>query len=88
MALDHTFINELSRMTFGAAYSALTIVKLKELKVPFPHIDTQRQIVSRIENEQALVNANKELITIFEGKIKERIAKVWGETAPNSLKGA
>ena len=32
-----------------------------------------------IAKEQELVNANKELITIFEQKIKDRIAKVWGE---------
>jgi hypothetical protein len=41
-------------------------------------IETQRQIVAQIEKEQALVNANKQLIEIFEQKIKDRIAKVWG----------
>lgn len=78
MALDHTFIDELSRMTFGAAYKALTIVKLKEMKIPLPPIESQQQIVSQIEQEQALVNANKQLITLFEQKIKDRITKVWG----------
>ncbi|MBC7747918.1 MAG: hypothetical protein H7Z76_04940, partial [Methylotenera sp.] len=28
--------------------------------------------------EQQLVNANKELMNIYEQKIKDRIAKVWG----------
>ena len=78
MALDHTFIFELSRMTFGAAYKALTIIKLKEMKIPIPPIETQKQIVAQIEKEQVLVNANKQLIEIFEQKIKDRIAKVWG----------
>ena len=32
-----------------------------------------------IAKEQKLVNANKELITIFEQKIKEKINSVWGE---------
>ena len=31
-----------------------------------------------------LVNANKKLIKIFEQKIKNRIAKVWGTSAPLS----
>jgi DNA replication initiation complex subunit (GINS family) len=44
----------------------------------FHKIETQRQIVAQIEKEQALVNANKQLIEIFEQKIKDRIAKVWG----------
>lgn len=36
-------------------------------------------IVEQIEKEQSLVNANKELIEIFEKKIKNKIGKVWGE---------
>ena len=48
---------------------------LKTYKVP---IEEQTQIVQRIEQEQALVNANKQLITIFEQKIKDKINAVWG----------
>ena len=47
-------------------------------KIPLPPLETQKQIVAQIEKEQQLVNANKELIKIFEQKIKDRIAKVWG----------
>lgn len=54
----------------------------KNLNIPLPNIETQRQIVAQIEKEQALVNANKELIQIFEQKIRERIAKVWGGSTP------
>ena len=52
---------------------------IKSTLIPLPAIDIQRQIVSRIEKEQELVNANKQLIELFEQKIKDRIAKVWGE---------
>jgi type I restriction enzyme M protein len=52
---------------------------VKSTLIPLPDIKTQHQIVSRIEKEQELVNANKQLIEIFEQKIKDRIAKVWGE---------
>ena len=47
--------------------------------IPLPDIQTQLQIVAQIEKEQELVNASKQLIEIFEQKIKDRIAKVWGE---------
>lgn len=49
-------------------------------RIPVPNIPpkTQRQIVAQIEKEQALVDANKQLIEIFEQKIKDRIARVWG----------
>lgn len=51
---------------------------VKSSLIPLPDIKTQGQIVAQIEKEQALVNANKQLIEIFEQKIKDRIAKVWG----------
>lgn len=41
---------------------------------PPPHTE----IVARIEEEQKLVDANKKVIEIFERKIKEKIAEVWG----------
>ncbi|MFA6598366.1 MAG: N-6 DNA methylase [Ignavibacteriaceae bacterium] len=53
--------------------------ELKILPIPLPPIEKQKAIIERIEAEQKLVNANKELITIFEQKIKEKIASVWGE---------
>lgn len=39
---------------------------------------SRTEIVARIEEEQKLVDANKKLIELFEGKIKEKIAEVWG----------
>ncbi|MFQ5419578.1 MAG: N-6 DNA methylase [Anaerolineae bacterium] len=51
---------------------------LKTLEIPLPDSDTQNQIVAEIEQEQALVQANRQLITRFEQKIKERIGRVWG----------
>ena len=47
--------------------------------VPVPPIETQKAIVAEIENEQALVAANRELITRFEKKIQATLARVWGE---------
>ena len=53
-------------------------MKLKQLEIPIPDIETQRLIVAQIEKEQALINANKQLIEIFEQKIKTKIGQVWG----------
>ena len=43
---------------------------IKSMLVPLPPLETQRQIVTQIEKEQTLVKANKQLIEIFELKIK------------------
>lgn len=47
-----------------------TIVQLGELPAA---------IVAEIEAEQALVAANRELISRFEKKIQATLARVWGE---------
>lgn len=63
----------------GSTVYGIKAKTLKEVKIPLPPLETQKHIVARIEKEQALVNANKELITIFEQKINDKIASVWGE---------
>ncbi|MBM2813313.1 MAG: putative type restriction enzymeP protein [Ignavibacteria bacterium] len=50
---------------------------VQTFKIPLPPLEIQQEIVSRIENEQKLVDANKELIKIFEQKIKDEINKLW-----------
>ncbi len=60
------------------AQKNLSVEILKSVKIELPPLPEQEEIVARIEKEQALVNANKELMAIFEGKIKAEIAKVWG----------
>lgn len=63
----------------GAAQPKLNQKALNSIKIPLPGLETQNRIVSQIEKEQQLVNANKELMTTFEQKVKDRIARVWGE---------
>jgi len=52
---------------------------IKSLKIPLPPIGIQQQIVAQVENEQKTVDSNKELITLFEQKIKDKISDVWGD---------
>jgi type I restriction enzyme M protein len=77
--LDSTFAEGIDHIVFGAAYKALTIEKLKEFKIPLPPLATQQAIVAEIEAEQALVAANRELITRFEQKIQATLARIWGK---------
>ena len=39
-------------------------------------------LAAEIEAEQALVAANRELITRFEQKIQATLARIWGEDSP------
>ena len=69
-------LNRFAKVGGQPSISQKTVI---ELSISVPSIETQKEIVAKIEKEQELVNANKQLIKIFEQKIKDRIAKVWGE---------
>ena len=71
-------LNYVAFMSTGGAQSFISLTALRKFPIPIPDAHAQIQIVSQIEKEQSLVNANKQLIKIFEQKIKDRIAKVWG----------
>ena len=52
---------------------------VESYRMPLPPLETQQHIVAEIEAEQALVAANRELVTRMEKKIQAAIARVWGE---------
>lgn len=53
--------------------------QLSKTMLSVPSIDVQRAIMQKIEEEMNIVNQNKRLIEIFQQKIKDKIAEVWGE---------
>ena len=63
----------------GGNQSNLNAQLIRDVKIPLPPLETQRAIVAEIEAEQALVNANRELIRRMETKIKAAIDRVWGD---------
>lgn len=66
-------------MTGTGGLQRITREFITNYKIPLPTIDIQEERIKQIENEIEIVNKNKELITIFEAKIKVKIAKVCGE---------
>jgi restriction endonuclease S subunit len=63
----------------GVINNVVSVNQLSKLQVPLPPIETQREIVTELEAEQKLIDANKKLIEIYKQKIKSKIAEVWGE---------
>jgi restriction endonuclease S subunit len=66
----------------GVAQKTVSLGSLRGFKIPLPPLATQKAIVVEIEAEQALVAANRELITRFEQKIQTTLARVWGGEEP------
>jgi type I restriction enzyme M protein len=63
----------------GLAMVHLTKQGFENTLVPIPSLQEQERIVAQLEDEQKLVDANKKLVEIFQQKIKDKIAEVWGE---------
>ncbi len=80
MALSGALVGWLS----GTTIKHLTLESFNKLKIPFPPLAIQQAIVAEIEAEQALVAANRELITRFEQKIQATLARIWGEEDQHS----
>lgn len=71
-----------SRVLAGIAGAQLPRVKTDyffNLELPDIPFEEQKQIVADLEAEQKLIDANKKLITLYQQKIRTKIAEVWGE---------
>jgi type I restriction enzyme M protein len=69
-------LNQFAKVGGQPSISQTTVY---ERAIPLPPLATQQQIVAEIEAEQALVNANRELIELMEKKIQATLSRVWGE---------
>jgi type I restriction enzyme M protein len=69
----------LASISNSAGIALINNPDIKSVKIPLPSIEEQTQIVAELEDEQKLIDANKQLIEIFQQKIKSKIAEIWGE---------
>lgn len=63
----------------GGTQNFLSLKDIRSFELPIPSLQVQRQIISQVEEEISIVEQNKHLIEIFQQKIKDKIAEVWGE---------
>ena len=52
---------------------------LKRVKIPLPPLSDQQAMVAEIEAERDLVEGNRRLIEVMEGKVRGVVGRVWGE---------
>ena len=71
--------SQIKRLTHAVGVPKLALERIKTIEIPLPSIEVQISIVHELEKERRLVASTKELIETYERKIKERVAKVWGE---------
>ena len=75
----------LEEQAIGVTMKNLNQGILAGIQITLPPLAIQQAIVAEIEAEQALVDANRELITRFERKIQATLARIWGEDVSEAL---
>jgi type I restriction enzyme M protein len=63
----------------GVRQANISSKGIESVQIPVPSVEIQMQVVEKLEKEQVAVDSSRLLIDIFTRKIKDRIAKVWGE---------
>jgi type I restriction enzyme M protein len=80
------FAEDIKRVGQGANIRNLSQGILNELAIAVPPLELQRQIVAEIQTEQALIAANREVISRFETKIQATVARIWGDKISTAVK--
>ena len=70
-------LKELEKLKVGVAQYNISLGQVSDFQIPLPPLEIQREIVVRIEKERAIVEGNRELIQLYEEKVKKVIERVW-----------
>ena len=76
ITLNSLNINKFAKVGGQPSISQNTVY---DISIFLPLLETQQEIVEKINEEMAIVEQNKRLIEIFEQKVKDKINEVWGE---------
>lgn len=67
----HAFSGGVSNSRTGTIQSIINTSVVRDILIPLPPLEIQRDIVARIERERAIVQGNRELIGLYEEKVKK-----------------
>ena len=78
--LNTSFVyNQAVNFTKSGTVSNLHLVEIKNIKIPLPSMDTQKEIVDLIRNEKVYVDGARKLKENYTKKIQDKLSKIWGE---------
>lgn len=71
--------DHLIQMSVWGAQPNISQNLIRSLEIPLPSFEEQKQLVAEIEKEEAMVESAKQLVEVFEKKIKDKIDEVRGK---------
>ena len=68
--------------SIGAVFKNLTTTQIKDFDISVPPMKAQKQVVDALEAERHIIELDRQLIGMFDGKIQQKLAQVWGDAPP------
>ena len=68
--------NQIRNFSAGGTVGTYTIINAKKTKIPLPSLETQKQLVAEMEEQDKIIEANKKLVGIMEQKITEVLNEI------------
>ena len=78
---SNVVLEQFERAATGGVVNNLNSKLVRNVGIPLPPLATQQAIVAELEAEQALVEANRKLVEIFEKKTQAKLAGIWGSAS-------
>lgn len=72
------FVDYVMSVKRGNTQSFISLADIRTYKIPIPSIEIQKEIISQVEAEKALIEPSKQLIEIFTKKIQDKINEIFG----------
>ena len=60
----------------GAVFDSISKKQIEEIEIPLPPLETQKQLVAEMEEQEKIIEANKKLVGIMEQKIAEVLSEI------------
>ena len=73
------FLDSLNIISNGSSIQQLTVPMISEIKIPHPPLETQRQIVEKLDKQMQALEGVRLLKEEAQKRIEEILAGVWGE---------
>jgi len=68
--------NQMAGRMGKGSYPSINQDDVEQLSIPLPSLEIQKKLVAEAEKEQQIINANKQLIEIYEQKIKDVLSEI------------
>ena len=71
-------VPEMEANASGSTFKEIIKSRFSRLEIPLPPLVTQNAVVTEVQAERELVDANRRLIELMEGKARDVVGRVWG----------